>query len=236
MQQKRTIPRVCEQCGNDFLAQRLQVERGGGKFCSIPCASEARKSRRPLTERFWGSITRGASCWHWTGAKTVQGYGIMRRGADRNDREYTHRVAWRLATGHWPTTEQHVLHTCDSLYPVGDTSYRTCLRNDEAGTYILDGIEYERHGHLWLGTMATNMRDMVVKGRNSPSVEALRAAPRLSGEAAPWARLTRAQVEEIRALCQQGGLSQTEIGTRFGVSQSLVSLIHLDQRWVDASF
>lgn len=191
-----------------------------------------------MPERLWASVVRGEQCWHWTGAKTVHGYGVIRHNYDSrdpDDRVYTHRAAWWLATGYWPTTDEQVLHTCDSLYPVGDTSYRSCLRNDGAGTYVLDGIEYERHGHLWLGTLSANMRDMVVKGRNALAIEAMRSREPLRGEAAPWSRLTSAQVAEIRALCREGVLSQTAIAARFGVTQSLVSMIKLGHRWAESS-
>jgi hypothetical protein len=48
MPQKRTIPRVCQQCGTDFLLSAGEHNRGGnkGKFCSRRCL---RGGRGPVT-------------------------------------------------------------------------------------------------------------------------------------------------------------------------------------------
>jgi hypothetical protein len=63
--------------------------------------------------------------------------------------------------------------------------------------------------HLWLGTAKDNIRDCVQKKRNN------------IGEKNGLAKLTVKQVQEIR---QASGL-QREIAERFGVSQSLISMI-----------
>lgn len=74
-------------------------------------------------------------------------------------------------------------------------------------------------GHLFLGTHRDNMADQVAKKRS------------LFGERNPRAKLTAAQVDEIRALLAERRLSQREIGIRFGVTQSAVSLIALGKKW-----
>jgi hypothetical protein len=70
--------------------------------------------------------------------------------------------------------------------------------------------------HLFLGTNSDNQRDAVAKGRK----------PR--GEQHLGARLTDAQVEEIRATTG----NQREIAKRYGVSQSLVSRLRSGSRRV----
>jgi hypothetical protein len=50
------------------------------------------------------------------------------------------------------------------------------------------------------------------------------------GERNHQAKLTNLQVVEIRKL--KGSASQQAIADRFGVSQTLVGLIHRKQRWI----
>ena len=75
--------------------------------------------------------------------------------------------------------------------------------------------------HLFIGTPAENSADMVRKGRQS----------RTGGEDHAAARLTSAQVGEIRQLRQTTGLSYTSIGARFGVSASTVEHIVNGRTW-----
>jgi len=71
------------------------------------------------------------------------------------------KAAWFLATGHWPTRWEYVCHDC----PDGDNP--ACVRNDTIGVYTVEGVAYERRGHLWLGTPAANQADMRLKGRGN---------------------------------------------------------------------
>lgn len=43
--------------------------------------------------------------------------------------------------------------------------------------------------------------------------------------------LTEPDIIEIRRLCSEGGISQKQIGEKFGLHQKTVSKIHLRQRW-----
>jgi len=78
--------------------------------------------------------------------------------------------------------------------------------------------------HLFLGTKADNMRDCVAKGRFVQ-----RPAP--PGEGHHSAKLTDANVLEIRKLHAAGGISQRKLGERFGVAQANISLIVLRKHW-----
>jgi hypothetical protein len=73
--------------------------------------------------------------------------------------------------------------------------------------------------HLFLGTQADNMRDMITKGRRA----------RQTGENAPGRKLTAEQVEEIRKAI---GTTRA-IASRFGISQSQVSKIRRREQWQD---
>lgn len=73
--------------------------------------------------------------------------------------------------------------------------------------------------HLYLGDDAANHVDMVVRGRST------------ARERNPRARLTQAHVDAIRAAWAQGGITQTVLGRRFGVSGTCVCLIVNRRRW-----
>jgi hypothetical protein len=87
------------------------------------------------------------------GKPDAWGYGrVSVRGKQRR----AHVVAWEQASGTPVPDGMCVCHVCD---------VRNCVQNEGAGVYVMDGVEYPRFGHLWLGTRAENLRDMRLKGR-----------------------------------------------------------------------
>jgi predicted DNA-binding protein (UPF0251 family) len=78
-----------------------------------------------------------------------------------------------------------------------------------------------RPEHLFLGTRTVNNTDKMMKGRH-------RSLPK---ESNPGAKLTEAEVIEIRRLHAETSLLQREIAGRFGISQSTVSAIVLERAW-----
>jgi hypothetical protein len=73
--------------------------------------------------------------------------------------------------------------------------------------------------HLFLGSHADNMADMTAKGRS------------LRGERHNRGKLTEADAVEIRQLWSDGGMSQSEIGRRFGIGKTTVSAIVRGYLW-----
>lgn len=71
--------------------------------------------------------------------------------------------------------------------------------------------------HLSWKTHAENMADTLVHGTST------------RGERHGYAKLTERDVREIVVL--KGEMAQRVIGVRYGVSQSLVSLIHRGRAW-----
>jgi hypothetical protein len=109
---------------------------------------------------FWAKVERVAldGCWPWIGARNKQGYGVFwaRNADDRRVMAAAHRVAWELASGQPVPDGMVVMHTCDRP---------ACVRNDEIGTYLVNGKLLARFGHLVLGTAADNAADAAAKGR-----------------------------------------------------------------------
>ena len=78
--------------------------------------------------------------------------------------------------------------------------------------------------HLFLGTHKDNTADMKSKGR-------WRQGKVYRGENSALAKLTQAQVMQIRADYYLGGWYQAELAQKFSVSQSLVSVIVRGEVW-----
>lgn len=81
---KTTIPRVCQQCGADFLALTCNVRQGKGKYCSVGCRDLARRQRTrdTILDCALSKIDKlPDGCWRWTGyIDTKTGCGRMYGG------------------------------------------------------------------------------------------------------------------------------------------------------------
>jgi hypothetical protein len=89
---------------------------------------------------FWSRVDRTAGesgCWLWSGSLGTGGYGLC--GHQKRVKR-SHRIAWELTHGPIPDG-MVVCHRCDNP---------PCCNP----------------AHLFLGTLADNVRDMVAKGRN----------------------------------------------------------------------
>lgn len=109
-----------------------------------------------------------------------------------------HRVAWHLTKGPIPDG-LHVLHKCD---------VKACVNPS----------------HLFLGTHADNMADMVRKGKSGNCVRPKK------GEKNGMSRLTEEIIKEVRAL-YAGGVLQDALAKRYEISQTHVSNIVNRKTW-----
>lgn len=135
-------------------------------------------------------------CWVWPGYIRFDGYGEVRTGAAR---WLTHRLAWTLANGPIPDG-MFVCHKCDSP---------PCCNPD----------------HLFIGTNADNIADMIAKGRTC------------TGSKHGNSKLTEDQVLEIRSVYRRGipnnasPTSQGGLAKRFNVSRELIRNIVKRRVW-----
>lgn len=160
--------------------------------------SITKRKRRPFSEAyFWERVDRSGECWPWVRYCNTDGYGhVYYEGRIWG----AHRVAWILTNGPIPEG-MRVLHNC----PGGDNP--ACCNP----------------AHLFLGTQADNVHDMMAKGRNTPQV----------GIANPRARLTEEDVREIRRLYATGDYAYAGIAEAFGVGETTISHVVKGDTWAD---
>jgi hypothetical protein len=156
-----------------------------------------------MAQRFWAKVDRRSDdeCWEWLARRAERGYGQYRHEG-RTVR--AHRHAWRLANGPIPSGLL-VCHHCDNP---------PCCNP----------------AHLFLGTDADNVHDMVSKGRNvrPPRDESSVNFPR--GERCHAAKLTEGQVIEIRRRYDAGD-KRMEMAREFGVDYTLIWQIGKRKAW-----
>lgn len=131
-------------------------------------------------------IEQETGCWLWIGSRYRKGYGQLRIGKSMRA---AHRVSWQLRHGEIPEG-MFACHKCD---------VRNCVNPD----------------HLFLGDHASNVADMMAKGRQA------------KGEASGPSKLNPDKVRAIRASAE----TQCAIAAKYGVCQALVSKIKRRDLW-----
>lgn len=184
---RKTIERQCEVCSAKFLKRPDHVRRGWGRFCSKLC--RIKFNTRPLAERFWEKVTKTKSCWLWRAGRKQSkwDYGTIKESGKFGRMLSAHRVSWELHKGPIPKGAC-VLHTCDRP---------SCVNP----------------AHLFLGTHADNVHDMMNKQRCGVS------------------KLTAEQVLNMRADYKSGKFKQVELAPRYGVSEGTVYHILRRRTW-----
>ncbi len=151
----------------------------------------AHHHRRSTPIRFWAQVAIGEpdQCWDYLGCVDRQGYGKARWCGGYWQ---AHRLAWTLSRGLIPDG-LHVLHICDNP---------PCCNS----------------AHLFLGTNADNIADMVTKGRQA------------HGEGHYRAKLTKGEVAEIVFWCEIG-YPRSEIADMYNVTSASISAILRGKSW-----
>ncbi len=160
--------------------------------------------KRTEAERFWSHVDKSGDCWLWTSTRLRGGYGQFMTEGTR----LAHRVAWRLMFGPIPAGLV-VCHSCD---------VKACVNP----------------GHLFLGTYQDNVDDMIAKGRN-PQGESWHTAARLEarpkGSSHGHAKLTDADVREIRRRFRVGDVTKASLAEEFSVSAGAIRNIVTGRNW-----
>lgn len=140
-------------------------------------------------------------CWEWSGARNERGYGRLKVPSTRGV-VYAHRVVAEAVIG--STDGRFVCHRCDNP---------ACVRPD----------------HLFIGTSADNVADMLAKGRGS-APRPVDWVPRVQAGRHHLQKLTSDDVRSIRSSLSKGE-SRRSIATRFGVGPEAISKIAKGERW-----
>lgn len=152
-------------------------------------ASQGLSKTFPL--RFWSKVNKTSTCWLWTGKPDKAGYGYVNRGNHRCI--FAHRASWIITRGPIPFG-LFVCHKCD--VPL-------CVNPE----------------HLFLGTQADNIRDMIAKGRMPV------------GERRYNAKLTQDVVDRIRQMKFVDGIRAKDIAAKTGVGSRQVGKILTGRSW-----
>ncbi len=149
-----------------------------------------------------------SGCWLWDKhVHPVTGYGSI--SIDGRTKS-AHRVAYAIFKGPIPAGLL-VCHKCD---------VRSCVNPQHLflGTYLDNNLDKIRKGRgLTSEQMSIAYKAAYASGRNIPQ----------RGIKNPQAKLTDAEVLEIRA----SDRSQSALALRFGIDQSMISLIRTRKRW-----
>lgn len=147
-----------------------------------------------FARRFWDRVQKqdGDGCWEWQGARTIMHYGYLSTGR-RNRTIGAHRVSWTLTHGAIPDG-MCVLHRCDNP---------PCVRPS----------------HLFLGSQADNVADMVAKGRQH------------YGENTGGVVLTDGQVGDILKEYATRARSVLSLAEQYGVEEATLRAIVNGQTW-----
>lgn len=147
-----------------------------------------------LVERLWSKVQIGDvdDCWPWTGTLSKK-YGIIKIPRMRRNM-LAHRIVFELFFG---PLENEACHHCDNP---------PCCNPF----------------HLFDGTQAENVADMITKGRKAIQRH----------EEHPQAKLDWIKVAEIRGLYATGSYGQRQLARMFKVDHAIVCRILHGQRWV----
>ena len=150
-------------------------------------------SNEQTIDTFWINVSNVGQpdvCWEWQRSCNGSGYGQWYDGSRTH---YAHRVAYQRQYG----AILHgllVCHRCDNP--------KCC-----------------NYHHLFLGTIADNMRDKATKHRA------------IAGEAHYRHKLTADQVRDIRAEYAIGETTYAKLAQKYGVSHTVIQFAILRKTW-----
>jgi hypothetical protein len=169
------------------------------------------KPRRIVDDelRFWSLVDwqgrTNEECWLWLGFVSLFGYG---RFYFNKRLTGAHEVALFLGAGRGLFTGEVVMHSCDN---------RLCCNPH----------------HLSAGTQAENLADMRQKNRHSHGEQhaAIMKKAAARGEKQHRAKLTEADVREIRKQLADRSLGVTALSRKYGVYHHVITCIAQRKTW-----
>ena len=151
---------------------------------------------KSIEERFWGKVSFGLgedACWTWMAGKDKDEYGLFKTNDGMRG---AHRISYGSYSCKAIPDNLQVLHHCDNP---------SCVNPN----------------HLFLGTQADNMRDMVIKGRsNKPK-----------NERNPQSKLTMGDATMIRYLHDDVNVSRKSLSIIYNVSLSTIDRVINNKSW-----
>lgn len=176
-------------CGNITpVAKQTHTRNGyikGEHICYLP-GHATRVRFGSLLSRFWAGFNKRGfdECWEWKSGLDKDGYGSI----SQNRKHYrAHRFSYELHYGPIPEGLS-ALHRCDNP---------RCVNPN----------------HLFLGTSADNVADMLQKNRFGRS------------------KLTPEEVTKIRDLYERGGVTHADLAAEYGVSGPTIGRIVNRKGW-----
>jgi len=131
-------------------------------------------------------------------------------------------VCWEWCGGYFPDGYGYAYFNArDKRWRAHRLAYKLAYDKDPGNLCVChkcDNPACCRPSHLFLGSHKDNMQDKVKKGLS------------LSGSKHPRAKLTEAQVKQIRKMVEQG-IPQYILAKRFKVSQSTINAIIKKRNW-----
>ena len=135
---KTKMQRLCRTCQTVLVIKPKEKPRNFATRSTCGISC-ARRVFSNVLDRLMSFVEKTEGCWVWRGSVDHGGYGLIKVGGRSGKRVLAHRLCFEL---HYGKPQLNVLHKCDN---------RRCIRPD----------------HLFEGTIADNVADMISKGRAS---------------------------------------------------------------------
>jgi hypothetical protein len=182
--------------------------------------------KKGILQRFWGKVSGVTSgrdaCWEWTASLSRDGYGCV---AYEGSLQLAHRVSLKLIGINVPN-DKCVLHSCDNPSCVNPTHLRVGTQSEN----VSDSIQRGRHRGA---TGDQNSSRIYPERRPRGDNHWARSRPELLpiGERNGSAKLSPADVLEIRASYTGKRGDLPRLGRKYGVTAPLISAIVKRRIW-----